>query len=1788
MAINSLKVWQDPLTRLTTVPASKVLEAAEVIRGLAGSWAASYVFEPGLRTENWNTDNRSPNPQQIKTSRLGQPGFPEINFAPYAYGTNRQGNKGGSLLGHPISFDVVGPTLKTLGADVYWEVLDNVLVPDGDLLTLQGGTSLDDVYALGALTRYPGGLYVVFSQTATPGVFTGGGGIGDGALAVLSNDAMVPKTEASKFEIFRVVDLGVDSIRLDPTKRLMEYFDFPSTPLATIKAIMLIQPRATRLVAVPEPGAVRGQEKTFALVPPARALNTDELYPYYLWSDALGWTEYWLKDPGGSPLNMGTGREFEYRNAPSLPLVRPKGRSSFYLDNGAAVPNASWMNLLDVDVHATTGDILHVVDLQIAGTPTLASTGLGRGVGPEALLGWFEVMQQGGGRTYVRRMGEVNPETGVTFAGSRQALQASDASATEHFKLICTVHDPIRALWSSDRGLDMDALNSSRLTNIIDPSWVAPSTKMLQSVAGTSPSRADRAVFDTRGTGAAGGNANPGSLMDLGFRVVLFPAMAGVEDDPAGGPPINITIPDWSRPITSNEVILDPSKRNESQYITVDYSSGVVQLSHTPQVGSDVWPTSYGDDNPRGELVLFACCVPYTREEGQLGASLRITGSTANPSDIVPGLAGGSPDQCDVYSSRTYHDLDVIVPQTLAAAVTGSLFDICLTGYVGDQIPQSGLVEILQGSYPDGTPTLVGTVGGVNGRGSVFGYDGLVETTLGGRPVTYLKNCYGGGDLLSSFTVNTSNPAVAVWRREFQTPQLDGSLGVDYQYDTTYGAAKRTKTLRLEYSRPKVNNDGSVSVLMQDPVTASHSELFDDLFRSWLLSGGLVGSATSEDAGFVYFPVSSAVVLKDGVRQSVPASSLAIPTVAGPYYVKYTGAGALAAVTLASETALPLTSPEDVLLALIELVSTGPAVYTITDLRNPLSDIDQRVDLYVGLKGRGGEWDTYRPHFSRLSDAIHFANEMGDPTAGLGVQQTRIFVVGPTLEDEYPILVKTDGLVIESAAKTGGALNLIEICWGSDVAPSAREALLDLNGHSNITIRNVSFRYLWDMVTPVPPVSMDLDGAFVVRASGTLCENIVIDNCRVMGRTDGLITASQATYLKQWQVTRNAGQSMISSGISVISPAHIQKATITDNVFWASSSTDAFAVGATGSGISLIDGMATPYNRDVLIAYNDISRFRVGIHFVGSGAAAADFGNQGQVAILHNKVQLSRNEGISVEGKASTVSFNNLYNVFRDVPAVPATTWSQGLYVEHTGNESLHTTEVQGNSVVMAATWLPGVGVKGAAIHVRSAGGINLSGRFLVRGNDAWSLADPIINYSEAPCVLEGHDSVLEASTGHWIIWGTNVKVRNNTLAMLDVNFDPYRWFTTAPASMFYSATLLANHVVIDNVVLQTNGTYGRVVLCEHTLVQGNHFLVGVDPLDLGADTHGYGCYVSDFCTLVGNNIHHLKNRSSWPDLVNPAYATNMTVADNTIYYMGESGGGVVDGDMSGSHNRWRGNTFLRSPVYLEGDVVLFEGNQFSPGTSGGYISFNGDQLVVANNQLIPDLSIVGLTVTATRSTVTGNAAKDGKNGLDVNPSSLTVSGYTNTVTGNNFSVSYLTGTDFTATGNVMTHEDHVGELVADVAQSTLTGNTANTLTLDGNENTIGNNTVGYVGTPQALSVTGTANTIQGNRVLGNLYVKPGKSGDVIVMGNRVQTASAGYGNLRVAFDGAGNVCNALVVGNWVGEDIQFWDLGVPGPTAPPVTSHFICQGNRAVNIFGTATAATQYPSVLPSDDNIN
>jgi len=831
--------WQERMVHTSSTPSRSIL-ASNIIEGFAGSWAAQYKYGLGSTIAPTGAilpeepvappdPDGPPIPVRAKTSKIGQRGVPEINFVPFNWYTNTFGNKGPSLTGHPISYEVVGPTLKSPFCNWTWEVLQGAGPSGGDVLRMStrpdGGaptsTLVADgynvpIFTLGAATEPNGGLYVIISDDgANPGSIPAGR---------TPMGARAEFVDTAKYEVFRIISTDDGDIELHPNKPLSRFFDLPLASVdRSIRAITIIAPFVTRLQAFPDSGAGPERQQTFAILTPERAASSD-LYPPY--NAVFGGPGTWLTggftlltapaDPGA----FGSAVPGIYGGKMRLPIPQPIREGAGFLRKDAPLLPPDDIGLWSID----TSPIGYSTDqiLRISATSRdndLFALTFGN---TNACMGWFpiESITVGGPNPglVLGRNAEVDPQRGLVYFGPGPYI--SSGLATQDFQVGFTVHDPVWSIWGTATAptpFNVDQVEAATLKNIIDPNWVGRFEKQVSDPllvggqpappAGSGAGRPDRAIFNTAIDLAAVGPLpeveDPGSLMDLGFRIVLYPAKEDLNDP-------TLAVPDFDRPIYSRETQIDGSI-NEKQWIDIDYSAGLVRLSHPPPTQrsgvpdepSDIIPNGIQgttNNNPRAEVMLFAACVPYSMEESQVGTGTRVT--------TEEGVT-----QTDVYS-------EIISAQIMDAAQAGG-FGTTFTGsppFIGiSTFPApTGIVEIMLTDLWDGPPTGVISLSSGSDVGPSFGRWGYTE--IGTRTLP-------GGKVISTLGGITSQPSVldptplagqhrlCILRREvfFATESLSiPSISDFYPSDTYYGNSQRVETLRFKNATLEPQLDGSV------------------------------------------------------------------------------------------------------------------------------------------------------------------------------------------------------------------------------------------------------------------------------------------------------------------------------------------------------------------------------------------------------------------------------------------------------------------------------------------------------------------------------------------------------------------------------------------------------------------------------------------------------------------------------------------------------------------------------------------------------------------------------------------------------------------------------------------------------------------------------------------------------------------------------------------------------------------------------------------------------------------
>ena len=773
--------WQELFSRETSVSTGAVL-GTDLVEGLSGSWAASYNYGygAGFTTSEETPTGDVPTPIRAKRTKLGERGLPDIDFVPFNWNTNRFGSKGPSLIGHPISYRVVGPTLKSPFCDWTWSVQQGTGPNGGDVLVMttrpDGGAAVATTilegynvanFTIGDLNEPNGGLYVLITDDGSnPGSLPGGAT----AMPALANFV-----DTAKYELFRVSDVRNNQIELHPNKPLGNYFNLPAASTRAVRAVTVIQPYVTRLAAVPNSGPAGGREQTFVVVSPENAASSD-LYPPY--NGGVGGDGSWLQ--GGFEILNAVGSATAYGGSASLPIPIPLRESSGTIEKDAVATAAlAGQFIIENVVDPTAADIGRLMHIYHVDSTDGADLTYGS---RESALGWFQIAQVVGSTYTLNRVAEVSPTDGSVFFGPGP-FYISGAAPTH--PVYFTIHNGIRNLWLG--AFSIDNVDAVRLKNLIDPVHVQRAEKKISDTSGppggSTPGRADRAIFDTRTDMAAAPSTpgNPGSLLDLGFRMVLFPARASAVNP----------VPDFNRPITSREVVIDPSV-TETQYIDIDYSAGIVRLSHAPPSapGGSIVPNGIiggpGSTNPRSEVVLFAACIPYSMEPSQLGPGVRVA-------------AGVNGDE-DVYGERIVARID-----TATTVFTGAAPYFGAGGIVLDRVwegPPTGVIDILAGDVGESGigPVSLGT----------WGY-----TEIDNSGLTSVLQLVSSLSTVSDPTPVGNEQRTVVLRREvfFGTQSASNSSAIDdVRFDTVYGSSRKAGTLRFPGATLRPRLDGSTEV----------------------------------------------------------------------------------------------------------------------------------------------------------------------------------------------------------------------------------------------------------------------------------------------------------------------------------------------------------------------------------------------------------------------------------------------------------------------------------------------------------------------------------------------------------------------------------------------------------------------------------------------------------------------------------------------------------------------------------------------------------------------------------------------------------------------------------------------------------------------------------------------------------------------------------------------------------------------------------------------------------------
>jgi hypothetical protein len=744
-----------------------------IVPGGMGAWVGSAGF-PYTGTDDLGLQLGTGLPVRNSIEMgLGLPGVPDVDFVPYAWNTNRFGGKGPALLGHPISWEVVGPTLKSPYCDWQWLVdlgANTLTLEDGPNPLIIPKPTVAEAYNFSATFEDEGGLYVLLS-------FTGEGYTGALAAPRTAIPTATGKDHRAPFELFRVLTVVGQVITLRSEKLMSSYFDAGTG----CRAITVIRPKVTRLAPLPAVKSGGGQlNRTFVFVPPETSARSEYMPPY---SGGAG-QGTWLAGGFDSSGSISEGETTDWGGSQALPIPKPFGEQQGYISGVPDFGKAGQWRLefaQSLPAAVVVGTVIRVHNLRVAGATFLSGGEGGSGGLPGTAFGFFEIVNLNPGppdEATLRRAPEIDPDTGYVYYGDGPYASDSGAAVWVQF------FQPISTLFS-DVSLNLGKLSAARLQNLIDPRTAGPSiTGRDGSGVSQVPSvMPDRAIFNTRP------GEDPGNLLDLGFRSVFFPAKI------FGG----VAVPDFDNPIDTEGVVVNTSV-NTRQYIEVDYSAGVAYLSEEPLPSGtrcDVVPdlaTYAAPNNPRSEIVLYAACVPYSMEEGQTGGGVRVMSSSL---DSV-GAGFGTSDLADVFGRRIITQPDVVQVLTPAALAT-----------VTTAIPDTNITDIPSCGFFFLVDSPAGVLG--NRRG----------------PYYYQLSMIGGG-IVSLFGVSgpagatTLDPGPGVNTQIIIQRSIRAFSPILTNSDTVRGSSKRVNTLAFKGGDVSFNADGSVSVDVQQTLQKAY------------------------------------------------------------------------------------------------------------------------------------------------------------------------------------------------------------------------------------------------------------------------------------------------------------------------------------------------------------------------------------------------------------------------------------------------------------------------------------------------------------------------------------------------------------------------------------------------------------------------------------------------------------------------------------------------------------------------------------------------------------------------------------------------------------------------------------------------------------------------------------------------------------------------------------------------------------------------------------------------------
>ena len=845
-------------------------------------------------------------------------------------------------------------------------------------------------------------------------------------------------------------------------------------------------------------------------------------------------------------------------------------------------------------------------------------------------------------------------------------------------------------------------------------------------------------------------------------------------------------------------------------------------------------------------------------------------------------------------------------------------------------------------------------------------------------------------------------------------------------------------------------------------------------------------------------------------------------------------------------TSFPLNHPEDIFLAKL-VVSGVVTVAVLTAMQNSLKDVDRRVDLYVGeLGGDTADWSNFSPHFTSLYEAVEYANEMMNPSSGgRAYQNVRIRVVGRTHEPtaRLPIVIKTDGLIIEGNPfynENPAVAVTSEISWGASPNVSS---LIDINGHSDLVFRNLSFRSNGTVYNALCTASV-----FVCNAGSP--SKVTIDNCRSVGFIKYFVNmngvSGSGRSVSFFQITNNVVGNMIGSAFALVAnpPAAnqpmtpIQGLTIRGNFFLADTAA------RTSVGIQ-ITRASTPWltfmdtlqiNDNILIQGNTFEDFT---QVIWASTQSGEISN--------NLVFRSIYEAFLTAG-GWLIQNNHLIGVHHDNPNGIFTPYRTGI---------LHYTQYRAAGGLFDTAIFPGKILHNRVEFDNTNIDIANDKAIYVLGSPNTNSDTPIFSGNAA--APAGADNTVTLGAGASAIndfyLGCYVKITNalpagvvmgearritgyngvTKIAQLDA------FWTTAPIVPNATTTIRIDRLYQGSEEI-VDGNFAGYTSGDTSILTMSNIRVHAKNAKVDKNT----CHILEVwgtdCNITGNTVSYLGvDYDVTATVPNPERAYNDTnvVIGNQVLSLFHPWAGT----------RAVGNHFVNNVDFLDGNRCIISDNTFDGSlTIGATISSNS--FTVSGNRIGTGGLVLGAgAFPVAKATITGNQVTD---------TGIVAYSNTSNYTGNNLESPGGTWLDFTLVGasNVV-YGNITAALSSTGIYNMLTGNQLHddlTVVTVSGFTVVSQNSVGGDILIQSDDIMLTGNVCD-NITFANSLSR------MVLTGNMVRT------NITLGANGATQTASVVLSGNWVGNDV------LPNATQ---AGTIIAMGNVVVggNILGQTTTA--------------